>query len=146
MTVSSGAAMFASPTESDFSESSTAPDSVRNWDEKRVGEWLRSINCHQYEALFKANNFNGDNLLECDQTVMKEMGIKKVGDRIRIFVAIKQLRTKSLNNRKKRNRVSGYICTIFVALLILLGFFHQSGQHGIHPFIIRLPSSTDFCS
>ncbi len=25
----------------------------RNWDEKRVGEWLRVINCAQYERLFK---------------------------------------------------------------------------------------------
>lgn len=27
--------------------------SCRNWDEKRVGEWLRVINCAQYERLFK---------------------------------------------------------------------------------------------
>lgn len=26
---------------------------LRNWDEKRVGEWLRSINCAQYEQLFR---------------------------------------------------------------------------------------------
>ena len=25
----------------------------RSWDEKRVGEWLQSINCGQYEKLFK---------------------------------------------------------------------------------------------
>ena len=68
---------FASPTESEFSEAFDRPDSVRyeiqidlqnpslrmievmltnfhsNWDEKRVGEWLRSINCAQYEQLFR---------------------------------------------------------------------------------------------
>ncbi|KAI9872512.1 MAG: ATP binding [Pleopsidium flavum] len=52
------------------------------------------------------NNFNGDNLLECDQTVLKDMGVKKIGDRVRIFIAIKQLRTKALGNLKKRNRDS----------------------------------------
>lgn len=53
-----------------------------------------------------ANNFNGDNLLECDQKILQEMGIKKIGDRVRIFVAIKQLRNKAISNRKLRNMVS----------------------------------------
>ena len=53
-----------------------------------------------------ANNFNGDNLLECDQKILQEIGIKKIGDRVRIFVAIKQLRNKALINRKKNNMVS----------------------------------------
>lgn len=34
------------------------------------------------------------------------MGIKKIGDRVRIFVAIKQLRSQSVYNRKQRNMVS----------------------------------------
>lgn len=34
------------------------------------------------------------------------MGIKKIGDRVRIFVAIKQLRTKAVGNHRKRNRDS----------------------------------------
>ncbi|KAL8829479.1 MAG: hypothetical protein Q9170_006151 [Blastenia crenularia] len=45
-------------------------------------------------------------LIECDQLVLKEMGIKKIGDRVRIFVAIKQLRTKAMGNAKKRMRDS----------------------------------------
>ena len=52
-----------------------------------------------------ANNFNGDNLLECDQAVLKELGIKKIGDRVRIFVAIKSLRTKTYSKQRRRNRV-----------------------------------------
>ena len=50
------------------------------------------------------NNINGSNLIECDQLVLKEMGIKKIGDRVRVFVAIKQLRTKAIGNHKKRIR------------------------------------------
>ncbi|KAI4263262.1 MAG: hypothetical protein L6R42_001588 [Xanthoria sp. 1 TBL-2021] len=99
---------FASPTESEFSDGAyESPDTaVRSWDERRVCEWLRSINCAQYEQLFKLNNVTGSNLIECDQLVLKEMGIKKIGDRVRIFVAIKHLRTKALGHTRKRMRDS----------------------------------------
>jgi mitogen-activated protein kinase kinase kinase len=98
--------LFTSPTESDFSEISDGLESVRSWDEKKVGDWLHTIRCGQYEQLFRTNNFNGDNLLECDQKILQEMGIKKIGDRVRIFVAIKQLRNKSAPLRTRRNRDS----------------------------------------
>ena len=49
---------------------------------------------------------NGGNLIECDQAVLKEIGIKKIGDRVRLFVAIKTLRNKSIPNQRKRNRDS----------------------------------------
>lgn len=52
------------------------------------------------------NNVTGSNLIECDQVVLKEMGIKKIGDRVRIFVAIKQLRTRAIGNHKKKTRDS----------------------------------------
>ncbi|KAI9817068.1 MAG: ATP binding [Phylliscum demangeonii] len=60
--------------------------------ERRVGEWLRSIHCAPYEPLFR--DVNGDKLLECDQAIRKELGIRKVGDRVRILVGIKPLRKK----------------------------------------------------
>ena len=53
-----------------------------------------------------ANNVNGGNLIECDQNVLKEIGIKKIGDRVRLFVAIKALRNKNIPNQRKRNRDS----------------------------------------
>ena len=53
-----------------------------------------------------ANNVIGSNLIECDQSVLKDMGIKKIGDRVRIFVGIKHLRNKAIGNHKKRNRDS----------------------------------------
>ncbi|MCJ1476933.1 ATP binding [Lambiella insularis] len=97
---------FASPTESEFSERSEGSDSIRSWDERRVGDWLRSIKCGQYEQVFKVNNVTGSNLIECDQSVLKELGIKKIGDRVRIYVGIKALRSKAVGNHKKRNRDS----------------------------------------
>ncbi|KAH8702497.1 MAP kinase [Talaromyces proteolyticus] len=99
----SDAGLFMSPTESDFSDGRDGLESVRSWDEKKVSEWLHSIKCGQYDTVFKANNFNGDNLLECDQKILQEIGIKKIGDRVRIFVAIKKLRNKTILNRKKHN-------------------------------------------
>lgn len=56
---------------------------------------------------FPANNFDGNSLMECDQKILQEMGIKKIGDRVRIFVAIKQIRNKSVANRKQKNMVRG---------------------------------------
>lgn len=95
-----------SPTESEFSDSIDDPDSAKHWDEERVCDWLHTINCGAYEKLFKKNNINGENLLEMDKAVLQEMGIDKIGDRVRLFVSIKKLRTKAYANQKKRNRVS----------------------------------------
>jgi len=67
-------------------------DLVQQWDEATVGEWLKSVNCGKYRQLFERNNINGDALLDCDQNILKEVGVTKVGDRIRIMVAVKALR------------------------------------------------------
>ncbi|RQM06855.1 hypothetical protein DH86_00004375, partial [Scytalidium sp. 3C] len=96
---------FGSPTESEFSDTD-GPESAKNWDEDRVCEWLRSVKCGDYEKLFKKNNINGENLLEMDKAVLQEIGIEKIGDRVRLFLAIKKLRTKAYANQKKRNRDS----------------------------------------
>jgi len=69
-------------------------------------DWLKSIRCGQYEQIFRANNFTGANLLECDQKILQEMGVKKIGDRVRIFIAIKLLRNKSGIMRARRSRDS----------------------------------------
>jgi mitogen-activated protein kinase kinase kinase len=102
---------YSSPTESEFSDVD-APDSAKRWDEDRVCDWLRSVNCGEYEKLFKKNNINGENLLEMDKAVLQEMGIEKIGDRVRLFLGIKKLRTKAYANQRKRNRVSStcYMC------------------------------------
>lgn len=113
-------ATFASPTESEFSESD-GPDSVKNWDEDRVCDYLVSVKCGEYEKLFRKNHINGENLLEMDKDVLKEMGIEKVGDRVRLFLCIKKLRTKAYANQKKRNRVcffAGLLVSIRLCQLI----------------------------
>ncbi|CZT46303.1 probable MAPKK kinase [Rhynchosporium secalis] len=96
---------FASPTESEFSDVE-GPESAKNWDEERVCDWLMTVNCGEYEKIFRKNNINGENLLEMDKAVLQEMGIDKIGDRVRLFLNIKKLRTKAYANQKKRNRDS----------------------------------------
>jgi hypothetical protein len=84
-----------------------------------VGDWLRSINCGQYIELFRSkcysipaltcidlvlgNNINGENLMEIDQAALREMGIKKIGDRVRINSGAKQLRSREYRRGSKRN-------------------------------------------
>ncbi|KAH6693989.1 kinase-like domain-containing protein [Plectosphaerella plurivora] len=98
-------ASFASPTSSEFSEEDGS-DAPKNWDEERVCEYLRTVKCGEYEKLFRKNHINGENLLELDKDVLKEMGIDKVGDRVRLFLGIKKLRTRAYANQKKRARDS----------------------------------------
>lgn len=102
--VAAQSSSYASPTESEFDDLD-GPDAVKNWDEDRVCEYLRSVKCGEYEKIFRKNNINGENLLEIDKEVLKEMGIEKVGDRVRLFLSIKKLRTKTYANQRRRNRV-----------------------------------------
>jgi mitogen-activated protein kinase kinase kinase len=79
----------------------------RTWDEERVAEWLRSINCSQYVSLFLKNNITGSNLMELDAASLKEMGILKMGDRKRIEAQAKKFRASEYKRISKRvtNRV-----------------------------------------
>ena len=104
-----GHGVFTSPTESEFSEPSRDyRDSVLDWDEAQVCEWLRTINCGQYVDVFRRNNINGENLLEMDTIMLKEIGIKKIGDRVRIGAQAKVFRSSVYKRTSRRsiNRVS----------------------------------------
>ncbi|TKA50583.1 hypothetical protein B0A49_12556 [Cryomyces minteri] len=81
-----GHGVFASPTESEFSETSDAHGSVRDWDEEHV-----------------ENNINGENLMDMDQATLKDMGIKKIGDRVRIGSQAKLFRNSVYKRTSKRN-------------------------------------------
>ena len=115
-----GHGVFTSPTESEFSESyKEARDSVQDWDEVRVTDWLRSIGCGQYADVFRKNNINGENLMDMDQATLKEMGIKKIGDRVRIGTQAKVFRNNVYKRTSKRtiNRVSQNAFRLNIALL-----------------------------
>lgn len=135
---SAGNAGFASPTESEFSDGEAGgPDAVKTWDEDRVAEYLRSVKCGEYEKLFRRNHINGENLLEMDKNVLKEMGIEKVGDRVRLFLGIKKLRTRAYANQKKRNRVSavreGVVCWTEESGPVVQAFVRRVSSAGTGP-------------
>lgn len=132
---------FASPTESEFSDVE-GPESAKNWDEERVCDWLVSVNCGEYEKLFRKNNINGENLLEMDKAVLQEMGIDKIGDRVRLFLNIKKLRTKAYANQKKRNRVCVRMQTfeLYIRILTSPGLLCRSRR--LYSLIIRFTPSS----
>ncbi|KAF2154337.1 MAP kinase-like protein [Myriangium duriaei CBS 260.36] len=99
---STAVGVFASPTESEFSESYDVVDTVRSWDEARVGDWLKSINLPQYVDLFQRHNINGENLTDLDQSTLKELGVTKVGDRVRINSQVKIFRNSAARRASKR--------------------------------------------
>ncbi|KAF2666806.1 MAP kinase-like protein [Microthyrium microscopicum] len=99
---------FASPTESEFSEHYESSSSIKNWDEDRVAEWLRSINCSAYVSIFAENNITGAVLIELDRSALRELGVKRVGDQIRISTLAKKFRETDTKKSSKatKNRQS----------------------------------------
>ncbi|KAG5354410.1 Protein kinase byr2 [Yarrowia sp. C11] len=70
------------------------PSLVTSWDKAKVADWLRTLKCAEYIPMFEQNEICGEVLLEIDQKLLKDMGVIKVGDRVRINVAIKELRSQ----------------------------------------------------
>ena len=87
-----------------------------------MGDWLQSIGCGQYVDVFRRNNINGENLMDMDQQMLKEMGIKKIGDRVRIGAQAKVFRNnvykkaskKSINRVRNVHRLLGYRPTLTI--------------------------------
>jgi mitogen-activated protein kinase kinase kinase len=100
-----------SPTESEFSESFDNPPESTNvlaWSEDRVAEWLRSVNLSQYIELFSGHNVNGQVFVELDRPSLRDMGVKKVGDQIRIANSAARFRNSGSKTKSKarKNRES----------------------------------------
>lgn len=83
-------------------------DEVKSWCEEKVSKWLELNHFGNYSSLFRDNNVNGDILLDCDTELLKELGIQKLSDRVRLLVCIKKLRETcfaSIKNADKRTLV-----------------------------------------
>lgn len=84
-------------------------DFVRSWDDDQVGRWLGEVGVGQHQETFCKNDIRGNVLLDVDQSALKEMGVRSVGDRIKITVAIKALRQRcaaSVRSERLMSRVS----------------------------------------
>lgn len=79
---------------------------VRSWDDQMVAQWLSDNKCGQYEQIFRENDIRGDVLLDVDQQALKEMSVQSVGDRIKIVVAIKKLRTACMASGGRRSMLT----------------------------------------
>ncbi|GAA5917295.1 hypothetical protein JCM6882_004154 [Rhodosporidiobolus microsporus] len=73
--------------------------SLPTWPDPTVSLWLRTVLPAlppSYADLFASNDIRGSVLLEVDQSALKEMGVRSVGDRVKICVAVRALRGKYL--------------------------------------------------
>jgi hypothetical protein len=93
------------------------------------------------------NHINGENLMEMDQTHLKDMGIKKVGDRVRIGSQAKQLRNKEYKKASRRtsNRVS-LLPTLLPLGLTATAIASHIGQCRLHPTHVEFAAPPALCS
>lgn len=75
---------------------SASASNVFSWDRLKIREWLDSIRCGSYIYMFEEHHITGEVLLDCDDDILREIGVKKVGDRIRISQSIRSMRTKTI--------------------------------------------------
>jgi len=69
---------------------------VLQWDEDDIAKWLAEINMAPYVEIFKEHVINsGRRLLSLTEDNLKEMGVKKLGDRLDLFYHINELRKRA---------------------------------------------------
>ncbi|KAG2224411.1 hypothetical protein INT45_002950 [Circinella minor] len=84
-----------SPTTPTHFDSARKPhnlEEVHSWQENKVAEWLSHHNYSRYRSKFIEHNITGGILLDLDNEALKAMGIKTVGERVKLLVAVKSLR------------------------------------------------------
>ncbi|KAN0062014.1 ATP binding [Thecaphora frezii] len=82
-------------------------DDVRKWEDADIASWLQSARLGTHAATFVENDIRGSVLLDVDQAALKEMGITSVGDRVRIFAAIKALNKRCAESAALERRRRG---------------------------------------
>ncbi|KAJ2960218.1 hypothetical protein NQZ79_g4404 [Umbelopsis isabellina] len=100
-----------SPTTPTYPENIEAPrgyslDTVKQWKERDVTDWLESLNYGQFIQKFTENNITGDILLELDNATLKEMDVKTVGERVRLLTAVRHLRQECYSELAYYNRMT----------------------------------------
>lgn len=96
--VSPGYSVLSSAT-SDYTSPASASSfplsPVSSWTNQQLRDWLECLHCGAYYRTFEDNHITGDILLECDDSSLRDMGIRKVGDRIRIQQSLNKLRKQA---------------------------------------------------
>ncbi|KAL6452521.1 STE11 Serine/threonine-protein kinase STE11 [Candida maltosa Xu316] len=65
-------------------------------DAKELKFWLSKANCQQHYSKFIENGISMDLVPELDTNSLKELGIHKLGDRLRLEIAISNMKAESL--------------------------------------------------
>ena len=70
---------------------SIAGKNVDSWTTAEVGEWLDAIGLGEYKAVFDENCIEGETLASMSKADIKELGVEKVGHRVKLDKEIKKL-------------------------------------------------------
>lgn len=95
--------------------------SVGSWDEAQVGSWLRTLHMSHLEDNFVKNDVTGGVLLQLDNTLLKELEVETVGERVRLLTAIRSLRRAYASEVRRRH------------IAVSLGKWSGQDQLGSHP-------------
>ncbi|KAH8928119.1 Pkinase-domain-containing protein [Atractiella rhizophila] len=102
-----------SSTSIDSGSSMSLMDQVKSWNDAQVKQWMIENRVGNYADLFAKNDIRGSVLLDMDQESLKELGLRLVGDRTKIMIAIKKLRAQcasssgsTISNHSLKKQVS----------------------------------------
>ncbi|ODO07690.1 hypothetical protein I350_03261 [Cryptococcus amylolentus CBS 6273] len=68
---------------------------LERWGPDEVAAWLEHYKVGQYANEFQKNNLVGKTLLDIDVGIMKEIGMNRLGDRVKLAAALKELRRRA---------------------------------------------------
>ncbi|KAK8846738.1 hypothetical protein IAR55_005825 [Kwoniella newhampshirensis] len=68
---------------------------LRSWGQQEMTAFLDLYRCGQYASVFQQNDIDGKVLMDLDMTALKDMGISKVGERVKLLAGIKDLRRRA---------------------------------------------------
>lgn len=68
---------------------------VKMWGPSEIASFLNLYKCDKYTSLFHQNDIDGKVLLDLDMSSLKEIGISKVGDRVKLLGGVRDLRKRA---------------------------------------------------
>ncbi|RKP32397.1 Pkinase-domain-containing protein, partial [Metschnikowia bicuspidata] len=71
----------------------------------QLENWLAKSSCQQYLDRFLANDLTFDLLAELDSNAIRELGISKLGDRLRLEFAVQELKAVQLKSKVLVDRI-----------------------------------------
>lgn len=101
---------------------------LKSWTNGEVSAWLGTFKCAHLAPLFQQNDIDGKVVLDLDMASLKEMGVPKVGERVKILTAVKELRKRAAGVPVTSSSASPRITDVRM--------FHQSSGSGGQPSMV----------